>query len=284
MKHLPTFSQYLDKYGDIGLYDVPTVSVDGITRDALKAFFSDIVIGDTPIRFQSTFRRAIMLYYPVYRDQIAVWAERTAKSWLYDNIRNYKLTHEGTATLDAKTIDAISSDATMIGKAIAKGQIDVSATSSSTSDTSESGKDRTFSFTYPESNYQGGVIPYDLDNDPAVEFIDTQADNVSMKNTHVETETEDESQTRDERQNDTTDTETRKTDQTNTVDQDTTNKWVETKEYDGDTLNKLTAELIEQIPMTNYFHQFTCKMFGCFEFIRISDDDEPLYGKDKYLY
>lgn len=284
MEHLPTFSKYLDKYGDLALYDVPTVAVDNITRDALKVFFSDIVIGDTPVRFQSMFRRAIMLYYPVYRDQIAVWAERTAKNWLYDNVRNYKLTHEGTATLDAKTIDAISSDATMIGKAISKGQIDVFSTSSTTSDTSENGKDRTFSFAYPESNYQGGIIPYDLENDPVVEFIDTQADNVSMKDTHVETETEDETQTRNERQDDTTDTETRKTDQTNTVDQDTTNKWTESKEYDGDTLNKLTAELIEQIPMTDYFYQFTCKMFGCFEFFRISDDDEPLYGPDDYLF
>lgn len=284
MKHLPTFSQYLDRYGDVGLYDVPTVAVDSITRDALKVFFSDIVIGDIPVRFQAMFRRAIMLYYPVYRDQIAVWAERTAKSWLYDNVRNYTLTHDGTATLDAKTIDAISSDATMVGKAISSGGMNMSSTSHSTGDTSEQGKDRTFSFTYPESNYQGGVLPYDLENDPSVEFIDTQADNISMKNTHVETEAEDESQTRNERQDDTTDTEIRKTDQTNTVDQDTTNKWTESKIYDGDTLNKLTAELIEQIPMTDYFYQFTCKMFGCFEFLRISDDDEPLYGSDDYLY
>lgn len=284
MKHLPTFRQYLDEYGDIDLYDVPTVAVDDITRNALKVFFSDIVIGDTPARFPSMFRRAIMRYYPVYRDQIAVWAERTAKNWLYDNVRNYKLIHEGTATLDAKTIDVISSDATMIGRAISKGQTDITSTSSSTGDTNESGKDRTFSFTYPESNYQGGVIPYDLENDPIVEFIDTQADNVSRKDTHSETVAENESQTRNERQDDTTDTEQRKTDQTNTVDQDTTNKWTESKVYDGDTLNKLTAELIEQIPMTDYFNRFTCNMFSCFEFIRFSDDDTPLYGSDEYLY
>ena len=177
------------------------------------------------------------------------------------------------------------------------------------SDTSaENGKTREFTFNYPESNYQGGVLPYDMTNNPSVEFINSQGDRLTKtdktsngttgENNNVHSEgsasgsstenASDQRITNDSRAQDATDNtdETKTTNRTdnrnasandNTTENGTKATDIEEtineiKTHQGDNLNKLAEDLINQIPTTNFFKQFTAVLYKNFQQCYLVDE------------
>ena len=131
------------------------------------------------------------------------------------------------------------------------------------------------------------MIPYDINNNPNVEFIDSQADSVSKSNTketHSGTGSGTDSST-DARTSkgtskgttDTTTDTTHKTNENQTVtgarDQNTATHWTETKRRQADNMNKLATELIEQLPTTNFFLKLVKQLSICFESVRLEDEE-----------
>lgn len=238
-------------------------------------------------------KRALLIHYPVYKDQMDMWAERKKKEWLFDNYKEIVTEHEGTFHLDETTRNEILSelqrniDDVFNGKfhGVSVRDADVSGHSDNSGNTSDeytdtvNGKARGFTFSYPESNYTGGVIPYDIDDNPNVEFISNQSDSITRNITEHDgsseyTNTEDNTTHTDDTT--TTDNETNSTDnrgesanESKTDDgtrgQDTITHWIERVNKQGDNLNSLVDGLIAQIPATDFFRQFVDKMLICFK-------------------
>lgn len=299
LRHEITFSELIAKLGDTEVYKGTAVNVE--TKQALDSFFAFDRLCDREKKFLWFWRRRLNLFYPIYEQELDMWKARKAEKWFFDNYKDETVTHDGTFSLDEKTKqDLIRELNTTINTVF--GSKSTSETSGDTktthsgeyenansgeSNSTAMGKNRAFTFNYPESNYQGGVIPYDLDNNPSVEFIDTQGDTVSKTDTN-ETHSDRGSGT-DEYTNTghsegtskgATDSTTKTEQSTNenqtvngTRDQDTATHWTETKRRQADNLNKLAMELIEQLPTTNFFLKLVKQVSICFETVRLEDEE-----------
>lgn len=298
LKEEITFSELVAKLGDTEVYK--GTAVDLSTQNALDDFFAFDRLCDREKKFLWFWRRRLNLFYPIYQQELEMWKERKAEKWFYDNWKNGTTTHDGTFALDEttkqdlvrqldttiKTIFGSKSmgETTGDSKQVHSGEYENA--SSGESDLTTDEKTRAFAFNYPEANYQGGVIPYDLDNNPNVEFIDTQSDGLRKSTTHEEhseqgngtdsaTDTGHTEGTSKGTTDSTTDT-TQKTGETQNVtgvrDQDTKTHWTEETRKQQDNLNKLATELIEQLPTTNFFLKLVGNLAVCFETRRLEDD------------
>lgn len=301
--HLPElngeiFENYFDDIGQKNLFEGTTV--DGITQNALMDYFRfDRLSAERKI-FQWQWRRNLNMYYPIYKAQIEMWEERLTKEWFIDLQKTNKKIHEGTFHLKENELEQIIRGLKRAVEKIATGETDDTVTTvaelkhdgnTNTSAENEytnnaNSKDRAFSFAYPESNYQGGVIPYDLDDNPNVEFINSQGDSISKKDdTHKGSDI---SESNEEYSDNSTATETGKSitknnATENTSDDETRNKeggkeqntetnWTETYQFEPIDLNTLVDQLINQLPLTNFWEQFVRKMRKVFQNIYVGDE------------
>lgn len=300
LKHEETFGELVDDIGADAVF-VKT-DVDDATRLALINFFELDRLCDKQERFLWFWRRRLAENYPVYKDEVSMWAERKLEKWFFDNFKTESHTHTGTFKLDEQT-------AAELKRALDRAVADVYSGATTGKDHSESkgsgtrsddttgeesgsesttGKERAFGFKYPEANYQGGVIPYDIDNNPNVEFIDTQTDRVSKgsrnttgENSSSSTGTTTDTTTADGTSEGTathTNNETVKeaTDQTDkgTRGQQTETQWTEEIRRQGDNLNSLARDLIADIPNTDFFRAFTRRLKPCFQSSYLLDEYE----------
>ena len=304
LKHEITFEEYIEKYTDKDLYK--TTPVDDETRAALADFFSLDRLCDTPVRFAWLYRRNLARFYPIYKDELAIWEERKTREWFFDLYKTEHREHDGTFTLDEETkaqiarelsrtiTDALTGNATETGKSNGTTGRTTDTTGGTTDSATDNGtnKQRAFSFQYPEANYQGGVIPYNLDNNPDVEFINTQSDSIGKDSSTHEGEGTSESHTKDDgTSTNAFENETNtKTDSTNitaeksgdgsnaTRGQETTTHWTEDVRREGKDLIDLANELISQLPSTDFFKRFTDKMSRCFQHDYLSDEIDEQEG------
>lgn len=308
LRHEQTFGELCDKLTTAEVFKGTSVDVD--TQAAIRNFFELDRLCDTEKRFLWLFRRDTNSWYSVYLDEKAMWEERKIKKWFYDNERSNRTTHDGTVRLDETTLNTLKAELNRAIKDVYAGTTsgtDHSETTGSVANTSHeessgsnsdtaTGKDRGFSFRYPESNYQGGVVPYDMDSDPSVEFIDAQSDKLTKNESSGTTEsTKDGNGTssessitngntsgKDDHTNDSTTTETSGHTANGTRGQDTTTHWTETEERRGDNINDLARELIEMLPTTNFFLKFMDHLKPCFQSSYLVDEMEVLEN-DEYF-
>lgn len=288
MNHEQRFHELSEKEDIYG-----TFPIDEETKKALLNFFYFDRLCDRPEKFKWFWKRNLMLYYPIYKNQMDMWKERTVYEWFYDNFKDTVTTHDGqfrmTESDKRNLVDVV--DRTI--KEIFNGNIDSSGTSDGTinarsnengessnqyNDTTN-GKSRNFMFNYPESNYQGGVIPYDLSNNPNVEFIDNQSDSINSgsqnhvgsdeftnsANRDTTTHEETSANTKTDNVGDRTENENRTQDTTDTKEQGSETDWVQTVKRQGDNISDIAMKIIEQLPLTDFFKQFTDRMKVCFQ-------------------
>lgn len=298
LRHEVTLEELVADIGLDGVFD--GTDVDTATRTAIADFFMLDRLCDTKKQFLWVWRRNLNLYYPIYKEQADMWAERKTRTWFFDNFKDETRQHDGTFKLDETTkaellrelssavkdifASKIHSEGDESAASVHTGSADASETDAYTN--GSTGKNRTFSFNYPESNYQGGVLPYELSNNPNVEFINAQSDGLSKSDdTHNGSdsrESHDESDdktTREFATDGTTDnTDDRKTEE-NSVDnstgehaQQTETHWTERVNRQGDNLNQLAAELIAQIPATNFFKELIGHLKPCFQQTYLVDE------------
>lgn len=241
---------------EIDIFD--KADIDEVTKDAVKDYFlyDRICINDTD-KWQWLFRRRINTYYPIYKDQLDIWANRKTYEWYFDNYKDQTTIHDGEGSLTEAVDIKTQRELERLIKDIFKGNI----TSTGSSDSEDNTKSRSFAFQYPESNYSGGVIPYDLDNNPNVEFISTQGDSIGKSTNHTDTESETDTSNTDN--NTTNETDTTNTDQDRK--QNTTTDWKQTVSRQGDNINKLASELLTDVQRTDFFKQFIDKLRPCFQ-------------------
>lgn len=321
------FKDLVADIGDDAVY--ANTNVDSPTQNALDTYFALDRLCDRRERFLWLWWRALNSAYPVYADQMEMWKERKAYKWFYDNQKDNTKIHDGTFTLDEDTkselIKAINTKLDEIGKSVTDtdktsttnttgethGTSENTSTShaegtgenhddnesTTTGDSQDNGKSRGFNFQYPESNYSGGVIPYDIDNNPVVEFISAQADTIT-KATNAHTDATDSSsdgttassedatessnsetsgtstgtENSEENTDSATDTTRNATGSTNETDnavaskgQETTTHWEETTIYKSDSLTAIANELLAELPATDFFAQFVAKLKNCFQ-------------------
>lgn len=298
LKHEPTLEELVDKIGQPAVF--AGTDVDAVTQNSLIDFFLLDRLCDVQKRFLWHWRRNLNLYYPIYKQELDMWAERRAEKWFFDNFKSETRQHDGTFKLDentkvelmrelSRTINDIFASKTH-GEGNSSGKTSSTADSnSSSSDTYTNGSDgkrRQFSFNYPESNYTGGVIPYDINNNPSVEFISTQGDGLDKStDTHTGSdESENHSETDGTRSDEytqngtadnTNDQKTAENTGENTTGergQETETHWIETLKRQGDNLNALATELIAQIPETNFWKKFTSHLKCCFQQTYLVDE------------
>lgn len=290
-----TFNEAVQKYGD-RMYN--GIEIDESTKASLLEYFGymNISIHD-PNRWISLWRRNLRMYINVYNQELDMWKEYRTEEWFYDKIKLNDKKHTETTSLTENVKRQIERDLNRtfgeIYRSIVEGNSsgDNSNTINRTNsqDTNNenheisNGKDRSFSFNYPESNYTGGVIPYDLNNNPVVEFISQQADSLNRKNTDQDGSThltgKDDSTEKGNYTNNTNGTEDRNTDQNSNETEDTgsnedrtntvTNEYTDHYEYDGSNIIDLANKMINLIPQSNFFlelvkhlEQLFCHVFS----------------------
>ncbi len=298
LRHEMTMEELVEKMGRPAVF--AGTSVDDVTAAALVDFFLLNRLADYPKRFLWLWRRRLNLYYPIYKEELEMWTARKAFAWFYDNNVTGKKTHDGTQRLDEETAAELlrelarTMNDTLEGKTHSEGNSEGSTENNTQTDASgtdtynNAGNDkrRQFAFNYPESNYSGGVIPYDLENNPSVEFINTQGDAVGKTGeTHNGSDTNEsetdatgshsDNFTQDGTTNNTSENKTSENaneNSTGTRAQDITTHWEESDDKRGDNINKLAAELLEQIPATNFWKEFTDKLGVCFQRTYLLDE------------
>ena len=304
LRHEITFEEYLEKYTDKDLYK--TTPVDDVTKAALADFFSLDRLCETPVRFAWLYRRNLARFYPIYKDELDMWTERKTRDWFFDLFKIEHREHDGTFELDEETkaqiarelsrtiTDALTGNTTGTGKNNGTTSRTADTTGGTTDSSTDNGTDkrRNFSFQYPEANYQGGVIPYDLNNNPSVEFINAQSDSIGKDSNVHDGEGTSESYTKDDGAStntfeNATDT---KTDSTNNTEeksgdgstatrgQQTTTHWQEDVRRQGGDIVDLASELISQLPSTDFFKRFTDKMSRCFQHDYLPDEIDEQEG------
>lgn len=304
LRHEMTFEEYLDKYTDKDLYK--TTTVDDETKAALADFFSLDRLCETPVRFAWLYRRNLARFYPIYKDELAMWTERKTREWFFDLYKTEHREHDGTFTLDEETkaqiarelsrtiTDVLTGNTTGTGKNNGTTSRMADTTGGTTDSSTDNGTDkrRNFSFQYPEANYQGGVIPYDLENNPSVEFINAQSDSIGKDSNVHDGEGTSENHTKDDGTSTTTsETETNtNTDSTNSTEeksgdgsnatrgQQTTTHWTEDVNREGADIIDLANKLIDQLPSTDFFKRFTDKMSRCFQHDYLADEIDEQEG------
>lgn len=304
LKHEQTFEEYLNEHTDSALYS--STAVDDATKTALRDFFLFDRLCDTPDRFAWLYRRSLARFYPIYKDSFDVWEGQKLKGWFFDNSKYKRTEHTGEGTLDEKTKADLTRELTRAIVDVLSGTSSNEGTTKSDTttknDSSSEGADaytdngtnkgRNFSFNYPESNYQGGVIPYDIDNNPSVEFINAQADSLGKDTTDHSGTNSNESHTTGSTnaagsfQNSGTTSNNNKSDttenshdvSTGSRDQDTTTHWIEMHTRQGDNIVSLAREILSELPGTDFFNQFTEKMARCFQHVYLSDEIDEQEG------
>lgn len=342
LRHRKTLAEEVNARGYNAIF--AGTDVDAETQTALVSYFSQDRLNAPFTKWQWLFSRNLNTYYPIYKDQLDAWTERKTYTWFYDNVKRETLESTKNTDLDettsnqiAKTLAEIvqntinetavtdrdnTKHSTYAGKVEDSGSQnrtgsysneDENNTNETTTGThqdtsAENGKAREFGFNYPESNYQGGVIPYDLTNNPSVEFINNQGDRITkldktssgttggtkgvtsdgsasgnstenasdqrITNNSItqdgtdntdETKTTNRTDNRNASTNDnTTENGTKATDIQETIN--------EIKTHQGDNLNKLADDLINQIPTTNFFKQFTAVLYKNFQQCYLVDE------------
>ena len=262
LKHFETLEEVKNDIGQEAIY-TKCIS-DSETNEALTDFFLLDRLCAKRDRFLWLYRRRINMYYPIYKDQLDLWAKRKTYEWFYDNVKGEWLTHDGVFKLDEWTKAQLLKDLTR--DVLDKFNQNVEA--EGTSDSEDNSKARSFNFNYPESNYSGGVIPYDLDNDPSVEFISTQGDSVGKSTNHTETTSSEDTTSKDE----TNTKENEKQDNSGQHGQATQTNYVEHRSKQGDNINKLLIDLLDELPSTDFFRQFTDKLKPCFQNTYLVDE------------
>ena len=304
LRHEITFEEYLEKYTDKDLYKV--TAVDDETKAALADFFSLDRLCETPVRFAWLYRRNLARFYPIYKDELSMWTERKTREWFFDLFKTEHREHDGTFDLDEETkaqvarelsrtiTDALTGSTTGTGKSNGTTTRKADTTGGTTESSSDSGSDkrRNFSFQYPEANYQGGVIPYDIDNNPSVEFINAQSDSIGKDSSTHDGEGTSESHTKDDgtstnafenetnvKNDSTNETSEKSGDGSNaTRGQQTTTHWAEDVKRQGGDIVDLANELIAQLPSTDFFKKFTDKMSRCFQHDYLADEIDEQEG------
>lgn len=291
LRHEMTLEELNEKIGQDKIFS--GTEVDAETQNKLIDFFLLDRLGFSEKKFLWMWRRNLNLYYPIYKQELEMWSERKTEKWFFDNHKKGTTEHKGKTTLDEQTrvelsrtlarvvADVFSGKTSTEGNSSGKtsSETDSNGENEDTYKNGSTGKDRQFTFNYPESNYQGGIIPYDLDNNPSVEFISAQADRLNKSDdthtgsgadeNHAETAGthSDEFQTNgtDDNKRDVNTNDTEHSESNGTRGQEGTDDWTEQTDNQGDNLNKLVDELIAQIPLTNFFKKFTDKLKPCFQ-------------------
>lgn len=305
LRHRMTYGELEEKIGREKIFE--KTGVDAETQEKLRLFFELDRLCDSEKRFLWLWRRRLLQWYPVYKDELTVWTERKTKEWFFDNYKMEHKEHGGTVKLDEATKTELTRVLSRVFEGIlhgTEGQVSTSNAKTTADGTSSgnhagdnskdgNGKDRQFSFNYPESNYQGGVIPYDLDNDPSVEFISTQGDRISKNHEEGHDESEDTGTTSEKgtaEQTGKVDTKRDQNDNQTTNDNETQNgngekkalteeNWQEDTRRQGDNINKLLDELLDTIGNTDFFKRFTKRLQPCFQASVLVDE---IYEEDGY--
>ena len=294
----PTFKEISDEFGQ-ELYEGTTV--DDLTKTALLNYFKFSKISD-PVKpkWVWMWQRNMNLFYPVYETELSMWKEYRENEWFYDKQKVNNKTHTEMTELteDVKkelnrNLDRVfnqryngttSQSGTGNNKTNATNETEQTTETNETNNTN--GKNRNFNFNYPEANYQGGVIPYDLNNNPSVEFINTQADALNQENQNKNNNTTDNTtQTQEEEQNSTfsnSGTEANTTDQTQNDtetqndaenrNQNIHNIYTDEYLYDGSNIIDLADKMIDLIQKANFFKNFVNHLERCFVHSYDSDD------------
>lgn len=289
-KPFKTMGELRVQIGTDGIFE--GTDVDEKTRAAICDYFENDHLCANDKMFLWLFRRELWKHYPIYQTQLAAWAERTTLEWLHDLRDKETKIHYGHEEINAhdlgnlkrvvsravsETINSeASADSDANGTKDHSGTVDQNASDARDSNSSTTG--RAFNFGYPESNYTGGVIPYDLKNTPSVEFIDTQADALSSTASHENGSSE--SNTKDnykDNTNDTAHSESSSSTDRNTDDNETATQgtegnsrrlsddnYTDTFIYDRADLENIIQKILNTIPMTNFFEQLIRKLDGCF--------------------
>ena len=223
--------------------------VEQSDRTLLEEYFEREYIGTSDeADWLWLWKRRVLKWYPLYLDEKNAWLERKDYKWFWDNQTTRKLTHDEEGTRNYK-LDATS-----------KTTMDSDTTTTSTDTGSSDDKSRGFSFAYPESNYSGGVIPYDLNNDPNVEFISTQGDNVSRENHE------------DEHSGKSVTDMTSDTTKADTYSSDNTRDYVDTWDARGNDLADILPKIMAGIEASDYFNRFINKLKPLFLNILLTDE------------
>lgn len=303
------FCELVERIGNDAIYG--TVLTDAATISALNEYFARDRLCDYDKAFIWLYRRAIMRAYPVYKDSMDLWKERLVKGYFWDNQKSISTTTDRDRVKVGDLTKDIIGDVDRRIKEILDGNAvtdftstrntDVKTTDDSTTtgtiDQTVNSKNRQFAFNYPESNYTGGVIPYDLDNNPSVEFLNTQADGVARENTHTESEsvtneqgTSDTDENYVSNQKHKTDNTTSKTDDTdsttntkqNTKDTDNIDEIV-IREYTATDITDITDKVLAELPITDFFAQFADKLQPCFQRVYLADTNLRERGFNFYV-
>ena len=146
---LMTFEEYLqDSYGVGPWPTLPTIDDDD--KNAITEYFRysyvSLPINEEKdyLKWRQFLSRELSKYYPKYKNDKDILKARFEKELFYE--RTYNTSGDNTTS------------------------------SNNSSSTDNSSLHRNLTYQYPESNYQDGVLPYDLDSVPNVEFISTQND------------------------------------------------------------------------------------------------------------
>lgn len=305
LRHQMTFEELEEKIGREKIFE--KTNVDAETQEKLSLFFALDRLCDNEKRFLWLWRRNLLQWYPVYLDEMTVWAERKTMAWFFDNYKTEHKEHSGNINLDETTKTELKRTLARVFEGLlngtegqvssSKSQTDTSGTSDNShtgSDTKDStGKDRQFSFNYPESNYQGGVIPYDIDNNPSVEFLNSQGDRLTKSHDAGSDSSTDNGETSGSEANEQSgklDTTRQQTDNQTTNDTEnqtgtgekkalTEETWTEDSRRQGDNINKLLDELLATIGNTDFFRKFTKRLQPCFRTSVLVDE---IYEEDGY--
>lgn len=272
-RHEETYEELISDVGQETIYH--DIITDAATRNCLDDYFALDRLCAPRKKFIWLYRRRLREAYPVYKDQMDMWATRVTLGWFKDNGKlNKTITAENIQTIGNEVSKAIGTVDTTV-----KDNYNSSVDSTTTSKDTSNGKQRGFAFNYPESNYSGGVIPYDIDNNPSVEFINTQSDSISKSTTESETISNVTTDSTDTTVTDTDTTDNTNTDTTGSTDRDV----VTTFEYTGTDISALADQILAQLPITDFFKQFTNKLKTCFQGIYLVDEQLEEEGEDYYV-
>lgn len=270
-----------------------TTNIDPETFGLLREYFYlTPICTNNNEKFSFYFRRNLLKWYPIYKEQLSLFLRLKTYDWFKDNVKENLEKYRGTGTKDStiaeeETKKRLEELTETIRKALTNNKASTyTETTQGTSneqrnDTGkkdQSGKERNFNFAYPESNYQGGVVPYDLNNNPIVEFISTQSDKLytdSQTTSDASTQAEQKTGKTDGSSTDkidVTDETTRNTDATwkdnkdSTLreDTDTTTNYDRTLTNTGVPVHEIFKSFMETVPTTDFFRQFVDKMAVCF--------------------
>lgn len=286
------------------------MDVDELTKVALVEHFLYSRICSLNVeRWRWMFKRNMRLYYPMYQQELSMWEEYRKLEWFYDKEKVNQKLHEEISTVDETTKDVLdltdvtnrtqdtagSGDSSGTGESSSHQDESGTSHSDDTTDTTVTGKSRAFSFNYPEANYQAGVIPYDLDNNPDVEFISTQGDTVNKSDTHTTGQSDsrysgEQDNTSNSSYNDRwsstgnlTGKDDKKTDSTKDGKRDSTNTlyYHDRYDYDGNNIVDLADKLNELLQATNFWKRFVDRMEICFD---MTFDDGRVWEDRRYEY